>query len=69
MAVAHLIMGIGRFGYKINRNILNPTRAHFYILPRKICASCGAEWLKATDFASLRSGQGFPLALPLAAIP
>ena len=47
MAVAHLIMGIGRFGYKINRNILNPTRAHFYILPRRICASCGAERLKA----------------------
>ena len=31
-----------------------------------VLRSCVA---KATDFASLRSGQGFPLALPWAAIP
>ena len=51
------------------RNNHLATSAHFYILPLRICASCGAERLNATDFASLRSGQGFPLALPLAAIP
>ena len=69
MAVAHLIMGIGRFGYKINRNILNPTRAHFYILPRRICASCGAERLKPQPLRRFAPDKGFPLALPLAAIP
>ena len=69
MAVAHLIMGIGRFGYKINRNILNPTRAHFYIHPRRICASCGAERLKQQPFRRFAPDKGFPLALLLAAIP
>ena len=61
MAVAHLIMGIGQFGYKINRNILNPTRAHFYILPRRICASCGAERLKPQTLRRFAPDKGFPL--------
>ena len=52
-----------------HRNNHLATSAHFYILPRGICASCGAEWLKAQPLRRFAPDKGFPLALPLAAIP
>ena len=44
-----------------HRNNHLATSAHFYILPRRICASCGAEWLKQQPLRRFAPDKGSPL--------